>query len=388
METSKNSSIIVPKGPFFSYLKDHAEKSKINIKESQENKNSSSKNKAIEYDKKNTELKEMNEFLKEYCKDFLEKFELLETIKSGSAGAVFKGQLRQNDKQHNKKPIALKFLHNNNTKDKHEKNNNNHQEIQIHGILKYKHIPAIYGYYKIKDSSCIAMEFTKYGDIENFKRKILKKSSLSESLVLYIAGGIIEALYYLHAKNKIIHMDIKQQNVLIDDFLTVKLTDFSVSINYKSEKKNITLPMAGTCYYMAPEVLGKKTILVSEASKIDVYSLGVLLYLLAFCDYPYNLNDVDSKNYPQILKNIQENDLKFPEDTGHSRVFCDFLKNCLNKDIKKRYNIYQVMNDPWFKGYQIILNEKEKLYNAGHFIIDLMVDNFKSFNEYIKKLDN
>ena len=45
------------------------------------------------------------------------------------------------------------------------------------------------------------------------------------------------------------------------------------------------------------------------------------------------------------------------------------------------------MKDPWFKGYQIILNEKEKLYNAGKFIIDLMVDNFISFNSYIKELE-
>jgi hypothetical protein len=43
------------------------------------------------------------------------------------------------------------------------------------------------------------------------------------------------------------------------------------------------------------------------------------------------------------------------------------------------------MKDPWFEGYQILLNEKEKLYNAGQFVIALMVDNFMSFNNYIKK---
>ena len=111
----------------------------------------------------------------------------------------------------------------------------------------------------------------------------------------------------------------------------------------------------------------------------------MLLYFLAFYDYPYTLNDVDSKNYAQIAKNIQDNNLEFPENTGHSKVFLHFLKNCLNKDIKKRYNIYQVMNDPWFKGYQIILDEKEKLYNAGQLVIDLMVDNFIAFNKYIKE---
>ena len=342
------------------------------------------------------ELKDAQEYLSEHCKEFDEKFELLELIKSGSAGAVYRGQIR-NRQNPNSKQIAFKFLLGNykekkerdkKTKEKSKKYDKKHMEISIHGILKNKHIPEIYGYYKIENSSCIAMEFNKYGDIENFKKNILKRCALSETLVLYIAGGIIEALNYIHTRNKIIHMDIKQQNVLIDDYLTVKLTDFSVSLNYKNVGNYIDLPMVGTCYYMSPEVLKKTRILVSEASKIDIYSLGVLLYLLAFYDYPYKLNDVDGKDYEQIAKNIDKENLEFPQDTGHSKLFMNFLENCLNKDIKKRYNIYQVMKHPWFKGYYIILNEKEKLYNAGKFIIDLMVDNLMSLNKYIKEQDN
>jgi serine/threonine protein kinase len=374
----------------------HSEEKKIQKygekAEEREKSNSQKNEKENKSSKKQIEINEMKEFLSSYCKDFDAKFELLDCLKSGSAGTVFSGKLRNNP---NSKLIAFKFLIDNvkeirkyNPKEKSKKNKNNqnkHFEISIHGMLKHKNIPEIYGYYKILNDSCIAMEFTKYGDIENFKKKILKRTSLSETLTLYIAGGILEALKFIHIKNKIIHMDIKQQNILIDDFLSIKLTDFSVSINYKSAKDYIDLPMVGTCYYMSPEVLKKKRILVSEASKIDIYSLGVLLYLLAFYDYPYKLNEVNSKDYFQISKNIANNNLEFPEETGHSKVFINFLKNCLNKDIKKRYDICQAMKDPWVKGYQIILNEKEKLYNAGKFVIDLMVDNFITFNNYIKE---
>ena len=338
---------------------------------------------------------QLKSYLSEKCKDFYEKFEITELIKSGSAGAVYRGQLRNKSNKQSKQ-IAFKFLFNNynykemrekKTKDKSKKNRkerNQHLEISIHGMLKFKHIPEIYGYYKILDNSCIAMEYTKYGDIENFKRTVLKRSYLSETLILYIAGGILEALKYIHIKKKIIHMDIKQQNVLIDDFLVIKLTDFSVSINYKN-KEYIDLPMVGTCYYMSPEVLNRRRISAKEASKIDIYSLGVLLYMFAYADYPYNLNDVNYKDYAKIARNIEEKELIFPRDTGHSKIFENFVKNCLNKDIKKRYDIYQAMKDPWFRGYQIILDEKEKLYNAGKFVIDLMVDNLISFNEYLKK---
>ena len=178
-------------------------------------------------------------------------------------------------------------------------------------------------------------------------------------------------------------MDIKQQNVLIDDYLNVKVTDFSVSIPFDKKQEYIKLPLAGTCYYMSPEVLLEKKIHIKEASKIDIYSFGVLIYLLAFNDYPYELSKVDSKDYNGIYKNIFKINVDFPGDTGHSLMFKNFIRKCLEKDINKRYNIYEALNDPWIKGYQFIKNEKENLYNAGKFIIQLMVDNIKTFNDYV-----
>jgi serine/threonine protein kinase len=330
---------------------------------------------------------ELEKYLKENCPEFWEKFELLEFKKNGSAGAVLKAQPRSKENKKNRRFVALKFLYNGKKNNK-PKKEINHQEIIIHGALKHKNIPQIYGYYKIGEcNSCIAMEFSQYGDLENFKKKVIKRVPLSETFICYILGGICDAVYYMHTHNKIIHMDIKQQNIVVDDYINIKLTDYSISIDYKN-KDFINLPLIGTCYYMSPEVLRKETIPVEYASKIDVYSIGVLLYFLAFCDYPFKLKDVGNKDYPQILKNVENNDLEFPKDYEISKPFLNLLKNCLNKDISKRYSIHQLINDPWTKGYQIILNEKEKLYNAGRFVIDLMVDNIINFNEYIKQIEN
>ena len=330
---------------------------------------------------------ELEKYLKENCPEFWEKFELLEFKKNGSAGAVLKAQPRSKENKKNRRFVALKFLYNGKKNNK-PKKEINHQEIIIHGALKHKNIPQIYGYYKIGEcNSCIAMEFSQYGDLENFKKKVIKRVPLSETFICYILGGICDAVYYMHTHNKIIHMDIKQQNIVVDDYINIKLTDYSISIDYKN-KDFINLPLIGTCYYMSPEVLRKETIPVEYASKIDVYSIGVLLYFLAFCDYPFKLKDVGNKDYPQILKNVENNELEFPKDYEISKPFLNLLKNCLNKDISKRYSIHQLINDRWTKGYQIILNEKEKLYNAGRFVIDLMVDNIINFNDYIKQIEN
>jgi len=179
------------------------------------------------------------------------------------------------------------------------------------------------------------MEYNKYGDIDNFKKKIIKRSCLSESLICYLANGILESLSFIN-KSNVIHMDIKQQNVLIDDFLNVKVTDFSVSVPFDKNEETIELPMVGTCYYMSPEVLKRKTIIINEASKIDIYSFGVLIYLLAFGDYPYELDEVDTKDYDGIYNNIIKKELVFPDETGHSLMFKNFVRKCLEKvKIKK-----------------------------------------------------
>ena len=379
---------------------------KMKIEEKNENKNENVNEKEYKQKKINNETnsvlsssyksineiynnkEELERYLSENCPEFYERFELLEFKKNGSAGSVLKAQMRMKGKSNsNRRFVALKFLYNSKNEKK-AKKEINHQEIITHGSLKHKNIPQIYGYYKIGEAnSCIAMEFCQYGDLENFKRKVIKRVPLSETFICYILGGLSEAVKFIHTNHKIIHMDIKQQNIIVDDYINIKLTDFSISINYKN-KQYITLPMIGTCYYMSPEVLRKETIPAIYASKIDVYSIGVLLYLLAFCDYPYKLKDVDNKNYSQILKNVEEFNLEFSKDLEYSKPFLNVLKKCLEKDIKKRYDIFELANDPWVRGYQIILDEKEKLYNAGKFVIDLMVDNIINFNEYIKQMEN
>jgi serine/threonine protein kinase len=334
------------------------------------------KNKEKEESNSPDNLLDINYVKNEVAKDdkkFNENFELINSIKAGGSGAVYLGKLKKN-----KKDIAIKIIN---------KQNVNNKEVSIHSRLKHHKIPVFYGFHPLgKNNSFIAMEYNKFGDLENFKRNTIKRTCLSETLISYITGNIVEALYYLH-RNNIIHLDIKQQNILVDDSLNFKISDFSVSIKYDPKKKNINLPRVGTSYYMSPEVLEKKQISISDASKIDIYSLGVLLYFLAFNDYPYELDNVDYQKYNEILENIKKKELVFPKNSGHSNLFKNFLKKCLEKDINKRYNISQVMNDPWFKAHTIILEEKEKLYNAGRFMCEMLVDNIKPFNDYIKSFE-
>ena len=228
------------------------------------------------------------------------------------------------------------------------------------------------------------MEYSKYGNLRDFQKKILKRNRLSESILCYIAYQILNGLKYMHM-NKIAHFDLKPQNLIIDEMINIKIIDFSVSINYKNiNSKTIELPFRGTNFYIPPEVINNETINVNDLNKIDLYSLGVILYNLAFGNYPYDLSYEDSKDYDKIYKKVmKEWDIK--EQNDFSSYFIDFLKKLLDNNINKRININDAFNHYWIKGADILFDEKEKIFNVNSFLILLITDHIKRFNDYIKK---
>ena len=329
------------------------------------------------------DINNMKLFLKEGCQEFNDNFELLNYVNSGSCGLVFEGKIRNSPTNQR---VGVKFLMGKILDQKREKNNQKKiKELYFQRKLHHKNITGLYGFYEIKNCSCIAMDYAKYGDLEYFQKKLIQKKNLSETVIAYITLQILEGLQYCH-QCKIIHMDIKQQNILIDESLNIKITDFSVSQSYENCKNGskFCLPLAGTSLYMSPEVLSKMEIDVEDCNKIDMFSLGTLLYNLAFGQFPYNLEFSDRKNFKGILEKITQKNLCFPVTKSYSNLFKKFLKGLLNKDLKARFSINEAMEDPWIRGAKLIFKEKEKMYDLEKFLINIVTDNIKLFNDYLK----
>ena len=322
------------------------------------------------------------------CNRFNEDLEILNYINSGSSGIVYEGRVR---KSSNKK-VALKFILNcllDSKRDKKEKEKikkrvNN--EIKFLNKLKQKNITLLYGVYEIPDdSSCMVLELAKYHDLEHFQKSLIQKKTLSETLLVYISKQILDALYYCH-QSQIAHTDIKHQNILIDENLNIKLTDFSVSFTYAGLEKNkkMILPFAGTSLFMCPEILGHKEIFPIECNKIDIFSFGILLYNLAYAEYPYNLSFKDKKNFKDIKMKIEKNGLIFPKKfKKFSPYFTRFLSCLLEKDITKRISINDALKDHWIKGADLVFQEKEKINDLEKFLVNVVTDNIRSFNNYL-----
>ena len=151
-------------------------------------------------------INNMKDFLKAFD-EFNENFELINYVNSGSCGVVYEGKLR---KSKNGQSIGLKFL----IGKKDKKNDKNKlKEIYFQQKLHHKNITSLYGHYEFKENSCIAMDYAKYGDLENFQKKIIPNKNISETLLAFFTLQILEGLQYIH-QNKVIHMDIKQQKYI------------------------------------------------------------------------------------------------------------------------------------------------------------------------------
>ena len=317
-------------------------------------------------------LKKLIDYIKDKNEYFLEMLELEELIGKGCESHVYRAKVKQH-----KRLISVKMIN-------WAKNvKSNVDEYKISKKLKNKNIIDTHGIYSIKEGEldCIMAEYAKYNNLKTFQIKLLKRNNLSESFLCYITKQVLNGLKYMHI-NKIVHFDLKPKNLVMDKYLNVKIIDFSVSLDYKDIKyKSIKLQFRGTDYYIPPEVNKKEIINVKDLVKIDLFSLGVTLFNLAFGGYPYELSYEETNNFKNKIKLKDKNSL-------FSKLFYDFLIKLLDKDINKRINLNEAINHCWVKGADILFDEKEKIYDANCFLLCLITNHFKIFNEYIKNNNN
>lgn len=111
--------------------------------------------------------------------------------------------------------------------------------------------------------------------IRNWQKKLAFK------VVIQLALDLARGLSYLHSK-KIVHRDVKSENMLLDSHRALKIADFGVARVEAQNPRDMT-GETGTLGYMAPEVLDGKP----YNRKCDVYSFGICFWEIYCCDMPY-----------------------------------------------------------------------------------------------------
>ncbi|KAF8640281.1 hypothetical protein AX16_010176 [Volvariella volvacea WC 439] len=169
-----------------------------------------------------------------------------------------------------------------------------------------------------------------------------RKGHITEESVIFWVAELASALEYLHRK-RIIHRDIKPDNILLDAEGHAHLTDFNVAIHYSERRLHTSV--AGSMAYMAPQVVGRK----GYSWQIDWWSLGVTAYELLFHKRPF-----DGKSAERMTQSILKDTVKFPEGASSqcSEAGLSALKGFLDRDPKTRLGCQPEMADvkqhPWF----------------------------------------
>ncbi|KAF9777365.1 kinase-like domain-containing protein [Thelephora terrestris] len=203
-----------------------------------------------------------------------------------------------------------------------------------------------------------------------------RKGEINESCVRFWTAELASACNYLH-RQKIIHRDIKPDNVLLDAHGHVHLTDFNVAIHYSERRLHTSV--AGSMAYMAPEILARK----GYTWHVDYWSLGVCVFELLFCRRPF-----ESRSGDKLTQAIMKGSVKFPlgADEKCSKEGQSLVLALLDRNPKTRIacqsrerGMAEFKKHPWFADIEFgRLMEKEI---QPPFVPDLNRTNFDVSHE-------
>jgi eukaryotic-like serine/threonine-protein kinase len=217
-----------------------------------------------------------------------ERYTLIEEVGQGGMAVVYRAQ-----DETLKREVAIKVLHQHLAGEP-ESRARLEREAQAVAKLRHDNILEIFDYSGL--DSHTAYIVTEFIDGQTLKQFLNARTPGFPEVAALITSEICRALAHAHAAG-VIHRDVKPENVMIRKDGLIKLMDFGIAQILDFQRMTVTGQLLGSPAYMAPEIIEGKPL----DFRTDVFSVGILLYLLATGVLPFA-----GKNPHEVLRRISE----------------------------------------------------------------------------------
>ncbi|XP_063719752.1 serine/threonine-protein kinase MARK1-like isoform X7 [Symsagittifera roscoffensis] len=204
-------------------------------------------------------------------------------------------------------------------------------------MLNHPNIVKLFEVIETDNSLYLVMEYASGGEVFDY---LVAHGRMKEKEARAKFRQIVSAVQYCHSK-KIIHRDLKAENLLLDHEMNIKIADFGFSNEFSAGNKLDTF--CGSPPYAAPELFqGKKY----DGPEVDVWSLGVILYTLVSGSLPF-----DGSNLKELRERVLRGKYRIP---FYMSTDCEnLLKRFLVLNPVRRSSLETVMQDRWMNiGYE------------------------------------
>lgn len=269
-------------------------------------------------------------------------YEIKQKLGEGSFSTVFLGK-------HRKTKAAYAVKHINKVKASIE---NYENEVKVMKAIKknpHKNLVCLKEVFEDDDDLFLVEELVSCGDLLAYITK--NKATMKEEDAKRMFFSVLLAVEQLHRLG-IAHRDIKLENVMLTEKEEVKMVDFNLSSFFT--KDVLLTKYCGSVFYCAPEILRRTPY---NGEKVDIWSLGVLLYVLLFFKFPFDISrkDEEPERKDIVKKKILKGKFCFPEKGSISAEAKNLINWILVEDPSQRPTASMIKQHPYFAS----LKEKE-----------------------------
>lgn len=185
----------------------------------------------------------------------------------------------------------------------------------------------------------IIMEFVQGGLLFDLCQNM---GAMGEDAGRFFLHQMIESVEFMHSR-RVVHRDLKLENILIDDNLDLKLADFGFACYKNIDNLN---SYRGTMTYMAPEIKESKQY---KGTQVDMFSIGVILFIIVQGIFPFKEARKEEYFYNLLIEGKIDTYFQKVNGTGLSEDFKNLILGLFSYDPETRLTLEQVKAHPWMQ---------------------------------------